>query len=130
MGLHKVLYIVYTYRHGAGSKWQIAHTCIYSRDCFLRSLLGAAKSSLKAWWFAKQGSLRQAHAKLTLSFPQNPSGRYCVDSCNTLVAVYTDISYTSLKFKVYKKYGSKLMQAYNKVDLFLTMVPHSSIFTC
>ena len=64
---------------------------MYSRNGFLRSPLGAAKTSLKRQVVCERGSLRQAHAKSTLSSPQNRSGRHFLNSRNALAAVYTDI---------------------------------------
>ena len=64
----------------------------YSRSCFLRSPLGAAKTSLNRRWSMKWGWLRHAHAKSTLFFSSNSKwNAFFLNSCKELAAVCTSI---------------------------------------
>ena len=62
--------------------------------------------------------------------PQKRSGRPFPNSRNSLACccIYTLI--TSLLFQVYRKCGSKLTQAYNKIHVYATVVPYSGTSTC
>ena len=73
---------------------------MYSRNCFLRSLLRVAKTSLKQQVVCEQGSIRHAHAKSTLFFSNSKWKAFSKQSQCTCSCIHWYLTFSRFTQKV------------------------------